>query len=728
MKISKIAYISLLIGSSILYAETDTLEELTVSTGSYVPEAISEIPNTVYYISNEQLKKQINGGKTLGATLGRLIPGFDTSSEGKTNYGQNLRGRTALIMIDGVSLNSSRSVSRQLDSIDPNNIDHIEVISGASALYAGATGGAINIITKKGSYDTFSGSIYMGAKSGFNKGDDKDKNLGFSFTTSTDDFSNKFSFNSSETNAFYDGDDKLVLPDIVQGSNTFNKTIDVSNTLSVDLTDTQRLNFTAQYYSSKQESDYGLDLGQNYSAITSEPNLSKEYESDNNPETNRRFFNLDYINEDFLGQTLYSQLSYRKENFEFNPFMGFSDSLVGGSLPYFTASTQDTDYLSYKLALSKEFNKNFKATYGFDVSRDELNSYQTIFDPYIDLASNGLTHKSFTTIGKYPKTVVKSYAAFAQFNYLPIDDLNISAGIRHQYTNNRIGDFAQVKEQASVAFGGADSAEQIKGEEASYNVTLYNLGVTYNLDTKNKIWANYSEGFDLPDPAKYYGRGTYKLENNRYVLVESNNISELDGIKTDSYELGYSYSEKNLNFQTSLYYSKSDKNIDYVSAESSYSIFDEDMRIYGIEGLINTTLNNNIYLGANFNFLKTEIKKDGHYEKASIFQASNSKVGYFVGYKNKIMDISLNANTMFSLKDDDNNKIKSYTLVDIFSSYNVANNHTINLGVENIFNTTYTTVWGERAKIAYGSSIGNTDLFDFKGRGRTFSLKYTYTF
>ncbi|MCV5264136.1 TonB-dependent receptor plug domain-containing protein, partial [Escherichia coli] len=69
---------------------------------------------------------------------------------GRTNYGQNLRGRAMLVMIDGVSLQSSRPISRQLDAIDPFNIERIEVLSGATSIYgAGATGGVINIITKK---------------------------------------------------------------------------------------------------------------------------------------------------------------------------------------------------------------------------------------------------------------------------------------------------------------------------------------------------------------------------------------------------------------------------------------------------------------------------------------------------------------------------------------------------------------------------------------------------
>jgi outer membrane cobalamin receptor len=84
--------------------------------------------------------------------LAQLIPGIDVSSQGRTNYGMNMRGRAIVVLIDGVRLNSSRTDSRQLDAIDPFNIEHIEVISGATSLYGGgSTGGLINIVTKKGS-------------------------------------------------------------------------------------------------------------------------------------------------------------------------------------------------------------------------------------------------------------------------------------------------------------------------------------------------------------------------------------------------------------------------------------------------------------------------------------------------------------------------------------------------------------------------------------------------
>ena len=64
---------------------------------------------------------------------------------------------------------------RQFDAIDPFNIERIEVLSGASAVYGGdATGGIINIITKKATSKKPAFETWVGAKSGLNNSDDHD--------------------------------------------------------------------------------------------------------------------------------------------------------------------------------------------------------------------------------------------------------------------------------------------------------------------------------------------------------------------------------------------------------------------------------------------------------------------------------------------------------------------------------------------------------------------------
>ncbi len=149
------------------------LKPTQVTVASRTSAAISEIPGTVWVVEQSQLREQLSTGVSLKEAIGKLVPGLDLAPEGRTNYGQNMRGRNVLVMIDGVSQNSSRGLSRQFDSISPFNVERVEVLSGASAIYGGgATGGIINIVTKKGEPGPARFETQLGASSGFNNSDD----------------------------------------------------------------------------------------------------------------------------------------------------------------------------------------------------------------------------------------------------------------------------------------------------------------------------------------------------------------------------------------------------------------------------------------------------------------------------------------------------------------------------------------------------------------------------
>lgn len=132
--ISYIGYTQSIQKINIQQGQNLTLDVL-LQTGNYMnevvvvssrkPSKISEIPGTVWVIDNQRLQDQIKGGLSLKEALAQLIPGLDAGPQGRTNYGQNLKGRNVLVMIDGVSLNSTRGVSRQFDAIDPYNMERI---------------------------------------------------------------------------------------------------------------------------------------------------------------------------------------------------------------------------------------------------------------------------------------------------------------------------------------------------------------------------------------------------------------------------------------------------------------------------------------------------------------------------------------------------------------------------------------------------------------------------
>ncbi|WP_367399368.1 TonB-dependent receptor plug domain-containing protein [Halomonas sp. BBD45] len=162
-------------GSAALSAHAQQDQDTMVVVGSRTPTQISQIPGAVWVVDKEALHQQISTGADLKSALGRLVPGLDFAPQGRTNYGQNMRGRSVQVLIDGISMNSTRGLSRQFDSIDPFNIERIEVLSGASSLYGGgATGGIINIVTKKGETGGPSWGSEVGVTSGFQDSDDLD--------------------------------------------------------------------------------------------------------------------------------------------------------------------------------------------------------------------------------------------------------------------------------------------------------------------------------------------------------------------------------------------------------------------------------------------------------------------------------------------------------------------------------------------------------------------------
>ena len=230
----KITFLSLLFAHLLINAQsvgdtvrTAELDEL-VMVSARQPTKISDIPGTVWVMNQKEIEVQLQNGANVKDMLGQLIPSMDIGSQGRSNFGQNMRGRAAFIMIDGVSLNSLRTVIRQLDAIDPFNIAKIEVLSGASALYGGnATGGIINIVTKTPKENGFNAETQLGGTSGFRSKEDRTWRAAQSIAYKKDKFSGRLGIAYQQNGGFYDADGDQVFADIAQTDLQYNKSIDV---------------------------------------------------------------------------------------------------------------------------------------------------------------------------------------------------------------------------------------------------------------------------------------------------------------------------------------------------------------------------------------------------------------------------------------------------------------------------------------------------------------------
>ncbi|UTN76046.1 TonB-dependent receptor [Pseudomonas aeruginosa] len=505
----------------------DPVEQQMVVIGSRAPTSISELPGTVWVIEREQLDQQTQAGVPLKEALGQLIPGLDIGSQGRTNNGQNLRGRSVLVMIDGVSLNSSRGISRQFDSIDPFNIERIEVMSGASAVYGGgATGGIINIVTKKGVGGDTRFNTELGARSGFQSHEDHDLRAAQSISGGNDLFNGRLAIAYQKNGAAYDGSGDQVLTDITQTDLQYNRSVDLMGSLGFTFANGHSLDLGLQYYDSGYDGDRGLDLGRNFDALRGRAPYSIKggVDLDREPESKRHQFNATYHAPEVLGHDLYLQAYYRNEKMAFNPFPTIRYSNTGAinyGTSYYSASQQDTDYYGMKLALVKTWERA-SLTYGVDLDREKFTSDQMLFNLPLAAASGGLVASEQAKLGRYPDIDTDSRAFFLQGSWKATDDLTLSVGVRRQSMSTDVSDFVAANQQILIANGLGKTADAVPGGSKDYDVNLVNVGAIYKLNLQQQVWANYSEGFELPDPAKYYGFGRYGAAdgNGHYPLLQ----------------------------------------------------------------------------------------------------------------------------------------------------------------------------------------------------------------
>jgi vitamin B12 transporter len=133
-----------------------TLDKVVV-TASRTPQLEKDVLGDVTVIGKEELQKA--GQNSVAEILARQ-PGVQINNTGgpQTVTSVFLRGAPSQhtqVLVDGIRINSFTTGATNWNAIDPALIERIEIVRGAgSSLYgSGASGGVVNIITKKGGED-----------------------------------------------------------------------------------------------------------------------------------------------------------------------------------------------------------------------------------------------------------------------------------------------------------------------------------------------------------------------------------------------------------------------------------------------------------------------------------------------------------------------------------------------------------------------------------------------
>ncbi|MDG9852323.1 TonB-dependent receptor [Pseudomonas nitroreducens] len=681
-----------------------SLAPMQISVAARTPTDISSIPGTVWVVDQTQLREQLDTGVSLKEAVGKLVPGLDLAPEGRTNYGQNMRGRNVLVMIDGVSQNSSRGLSRQFDSISPFNVERIEVLSGASAIYGGgATGGIINIITKKGAAGDARFETQLGATSGFNNSDDLSTRAAQSVSGGNDRVAGRLGISAEKNEAFYDGGGNQIFIDNTQTDLQYNRTVDVMGNLTAQFTDEQSLDLLAQYYDSGNDGSTGIyfpNLKYQGPSNLEDAEIRGGLDTDLEPRSRRVLLNANYHHSNLLEQDFYLQAYYRKEDDNFYPFPYYNTGKPTGSKGvYFAGSQQNFEVSGLKGLFSKQWDA-LKFTYGVDLDHERFNAEQKVFDQRLSSESGGLDLETASSAPRYPSYVVDGLSFYGQLDWKATDNLTLSGGARHQKMDVEVDDF-----------------KGVPGGSNDYQVNLFNLGAIYDFKNGHQVWTNYSEGFDLPDPAKYYGKAGLSVDDN-----------PLAGIKSRQVETGWRYSDMQWQAQAAVYYIWSDKIITTDAATLTIDVEDQKSRDFGFEGAVTRYFDNGWQGGTTLHLVRSEEEDaDGDWIKRDARYASLSKSTAFVGWGDGERSARLQAQHAFNLKDDADHEIDGYTTFDLMGEQKTGFG-TFSAGIQNLLDKQYSTVWGQRAALFYSPTYGPAYLYDYQGRGRTFTLGWSLAY
>ncbi|MFN0298475.1 TonB-dependent receptor [Acinetobacter albensis] len=688
-----------------------------VMTATRTPKSIAEVAGTVQTIRGDEIAQQAGAGRKVADVLAQLVPSLAPSSGNTSNYGQTMRGRNVLVMIDGVSQTGSRDVARQLNSISPNMIDHIEVVSGATSIYgSGATGGIINIITKRADKsEPVSFQTKLGLTSADNfRGDSLAYQVGQTASFSNDKVNGFVGIDYTKRGSQFDGNGDRISLSPWQGSTMDTDTIDVNGRLNFNLTDNQSLSFGAQYYKDEQDTEYGPDYS--YLKTKTQPSYKaiKGWSLDNQPFTERYAFNTQYQNQDFLGQILNVEAYYRNEKSRFVPY-GYSADGVDVK-----QSQSNVDYAGIRSTVQSDLKvaeRDLKLTYGLDYDWEKDHQWAEFYKP----SNNGLSYTATgETQGSGPDTKIQNIGTFLQGDYALTDRLNVQSGVRYQYVQADTDSYLTARKPYTLM--AADSTDSDK--------FLFNLGAVYKLTDAQQVYANFSQGYSYPDVQRVL----------RDVAAYTLTTSGIAPITVNSYELGWRLNQDDgLNLGLTGFYNTSDKVVQF-NSDRSVNIVDTDQRVYGAEANVSYPFMENYKVGGTLGYTRGQYKDAANnwHElnafavspvKGTLFAEWNNDEGYGVraqmqaiqgtnqAYKD---DQALNAEGLT----DSNSaaEIKGYTTMDVLAHFPMAKGR-VDFGVYNVWGNQYKTVFAQQAAVTNANT-----LLAIPAEGRTFALSYTINY
>lgn len=667
-------------------------------------------------LEHEQLQELRQGSESLATVLAKAIPGMSDSSRTVTEYGQTLRGRSMLVMVDGVPLNTNRDSSRNLANIDPALIERVEVIRGSSAIYgSGATGGIISITTRPAGGENRA-ETSLGATSPLSRlGSD---GLGgqfqqyFAGSQGAVDYS--FDFGTRHIGASYDAHGDRIAPEPSQGDLFDSNIYNIGGKLGLHIDENQRIQLAVSHYDARQDTDYATDPSVAKLPAGSVPaNAIKGLDLDEQNRIRNTLVNLEYENLDILGSRLSAQMYYRDYFTRFTPFDARAVATRGGNVDQIM---QNSEVFGSRLTLRTPLGDSgsTELVWGGDYNQERSDMPLDVFDPAAYDASGGLVFDKTGKLTYMPPLRTRSAGAFAQLQHRFDEHWSIDGGLRYEYSTAEFDDFVPLSESTAA------SPVAVKGGDIHYDAVLSNLGIVYSPVLGQEIYASFSQGFQLPDVG-------IQLRNARRGF--DIDASNLEPVKTNNYELGWRGELGSNTLGTLALFYTTSKLGDVQSFNNGLILTRTKERIYGAEASADWLSDDAVWgAGGSATWMRGREKPDGKgWQDMTGYRVPPLKLTAYVQYKPTLDWSNRLQATFFDGKDYrldgvdsfGRHQVSSYTTVDLVSQYQISADDKVSVGIQNLFNRDYYPLYSQLLR-------NNNNTSHLPAPGTVLTASYTH--
>lgn len=680
-----------------------SVEEQVVVTATRAETPLASLPVPVTVITRAGLDEQLQTSPSLGDALGKLVPGLAAGSQSQSIFGQTLRGRNVLVLIDGVPQSAIRNVSRDLSTLDPSAIERIEVVRGASAIFGdGASGGIINIITRRpaaeAAYRTEIGTAVSLTGS---------DTPAFVIRQDASGSAGRFAYRGGaaleRTRAFFDAEGDRLPPDPHgQGGLSDTRTWNLHANGAYAVAADQQLRLMINVFDSRQDTSFASDPAVKRLPAASAKSAAIAGLHLPDPQNARQVLaSVDYQHGALGPHQLHAQAYFRDFDTRFFPFDGRAFAIFGRQI---YQSYLDTTKGGLRIDVDTRLSvrRSLRLIWGADLSRERTRQPVTLMSAAAYDASGGLLFEPIGGREWVPLMEQRNLGAFAQLEAAVGTRLLLRGGLRAEHIEVDIPSFVTL---AAVA---------VEGDTLAYRDALFNGGMTFFAKPWLQIFGQASQGFAVPDIGLVL-RGAPAGASVATLPFEPQKI--------DSFDAGVRGSWRGLRASLSAFYNRSD--LGSSSGGFNQPVVRAPERIYGVETELDAVLGA-WRAGGTLTWLegKSDPNRDGVFTYLNSYRIAPPKLTLHAGFapgrwQARVQALYSGERQRFPGSARFGERpVRSYTVVDAAASVRFGPGD-LRIGVDNVLNVQYFV--RESQLLRTGANDSHT-----AARGAALTLAYAF--